>query len=87
MAKKAARQIVVKQDEKAPIATEVIASSIQAISEGMKALRSGRLNDRAIVLLVHAATKPVSPYKQKASQQDVRCVLEGIESLADQFLR
>lgn len=44
-------KITVKQDENKPVLVEVMAEAIVAISEGIKKLRSGPLNDRALILL------------------------------------
>ncbi len=61
------------------IPTEVIADSIQQISDGMKRLRAGRLNDRAIILLIHHASN--------VGQREIKDVLAAMESLAVTYLR
>lgn len=48
-------KITVKQDENKPVLVEVMAEAIVAISEGIKKLRSGPLNDRALILLIQNA--------------------------------
>lgn len=63
------------------IATEVIASAIVAISDGIKKLRSGRLNDRALFILIQNA----SP--DQISQRDIKAVLSGIENLRSAYIR
>lgn len=85
------KKITVKQKEEAPVALEVLADNILAISEGVKKLRQGRLTDRALVLLIQHA----SPRLKKGNYggqvlipaRDVKIVLEGIEGLADAFLK
>jgi hypothetical protein len=39
-----------------PVPTEIIAESIVEIAQGMKRFRAGRLNDRALVILLSAET-------------------------------
>lgn len=58
---------------------DVIAAAIVEISEGVKRLRAGRLNDRAIVLLLHASTS--------VAQRDIKAVLNGLESLEVEYLK
>lgn len=60
------------------IPTEIIAQSIKDISDGMEKIRTGRLNDKAIVLLLHHASG--------VSQTDVRKVLIAMNCLADLYL-
>lgn len=74
-------KLAVKQPEGEEIATEVIADAIVAISDGMKRLRSGRLNDRALVLLIQHATG------QSVSIRDIKAVLDGIEQLKASYIR
>lgn len=82
------RKVIVKQAEGKPeVTTEVLAQSIREIAEGMRSLRRGRLNDKALVLLIHHAAKPATKYGAKPSQSDVRIVLDAIESLDAQYLR
>lgn len=73
-------KIVVKQKENAEeIPTEIIAQSIKDISDGVKKLRSGKLNDKAIILLISKASS--------VSLETVRSVLTGMENLEKQFLK
>lgn len=73
-------KIVVKQKENAEeIPTEIIAQSIKDISDGVKKIRSGKLNDKAIILLISKASS--------VSLETVRSVLNGMENLEKQFLR
>jgi hypothetical protein len=72
---------VVKPDPNNPEPVEVIAAAIVAIYEGIKKLRAGPLNDRALLLLIQHAT----PGQVTAKQ--IRAVLNGIESLEEQYLK
>lgn len=83
------KPVVVKQDKDAPVPVEVLAAGILAISEGVKKLRAGRLNDNALVLLItHAAPGVGRGYaKKKISAKEVRAVLEGIEQLEATYLK
>lgn len=75
-----------KEDE---VPTEVIASAIVSISEGIKKMRSGRLTDKALILLIqHAAPGKKSRFGSKpVSSTEVKVVLEGLESLSATFLK
>jgi len=78
-------QLKVVQKDGEEIPTEVLAREIQAISDGIKRLRAGRLNDRALILLIqHAA--PSVKYKP-VTIAVVRSVLRGIETLAAEYLK
>lgn len=78
---KKAQNVKVVQDPEKPIATEIIAESIQTIAEGMRTLTSGRLNNRALLTLIKDACPA------RISFQDIRMVLVAIESLDKMFLR
>lgn len=81
-------KVTVKQDEVKPVPVEVLADSIVAISDGVKKLRSGRLNDRALMLLIqHAAPNVGGRYNQgQVPMKHVRAVIEGMESLERVYL-
>lgn len=79
------RKVKVVQEDKAPVAVEVIASAIISISQGVKALRASRLNDRALLLLIQHAAPMVG--NKPLSQKEVRAVLDGIESLEATYIR
>jgi hypothetical protein len=53
--------VTITQDPEKEVATEVIATSIQTIADAMKRIKAGRLNDSAIIQLIHAACKPKVP--------------------------
>lgn len=75
----------VTQDDAKPVPIEVMAESIVAISQGIRKLRAGPLNDRALVLLIqHAAP---SHNGAAISQKEIKAVLAGIENLEREYLR
>ncbi len=63
------------------VPTEIIAQSIVEISAAFKRIKAGRLNDRAVELLVHAACSP------GIRLTDVRNVLEVLPELERLYLR
>jgi hypothetical protein len=77
-----AKKIVVKQrpEKENEIPTEIMAESIKAIADGVIKLRSGRLNDRALFLLI----KDAAP--RNLTLADIRATLDGIASLEAAFL-
>lgn len=80
------KKITVKQAPDAEVPTEVLASSIVTISEGIRKLRAGRLNDRALFLLIqHAA--PTDARYQRIGIGEIKSVIDGMESLASTYLR
>lgn len=85
------RKITVKQppEKEDEVPTEVIAAAIVVISEGIKKLRAGRLNDKALVLLIqHAAPGKKNKFGSKpVTSTEIRAVLEGLEGLQATFLK
>lgn len=79
--------IKVTQDEEKPVAPEIMAQSIVAIADGIKKLRSTRLNDRALFLLIQAASPSVNRQGSKVTITDIKAVFEGIESLEKSFIK
>lgn len=77
----ALKDLIVKQNPEAEMPTEVLAEHIAAIAEGVRQLRNGRLNDRALILLIRHAVTPT------ISAQAVKDVLTGIENLEAAYLR
>lgn len=69
------------------VPTEVIAESIVAISEGVKKLRSGRLNDKALFLLIQNAAPLGGHPRGKVSIKNIMDVFAGIESLERTYLK
>jgi hypothetical protein len=78
----------VKQPEP-PIPTEVMADSIVAIAKAMWTLRSGRLNDNALYLLIqNAAPKIGGKYSKKPVPiTTIKAVFDGIASLEATYLK
>lgn len=78
---------VTHSDDKNPVPTEILAESIVAISEGIKKLRSGRMNDRALFLLIqNASPQLTSPYR-KVNISEIKATFDGIEALEKTFLK
>lgn len=79
------KKTVVIQDPQNEVPTEVLAKAILDISAGIRVLRKGRLNDRALVLLIqHAAPRANG---QPLPAYTVKDVLQGIEDLEKTFLK
>lgn len=80
---------IVNKDETKPMPVEVLAESIKAISDGVRKLRSGPLNDKALLLLIQSAAPAVGGKygSQKIGMTDIRVVLEGMESLEATYLK
>lgn len=83
------KKVIVKQDELEPVPVEVLAESIKAIADGVKKLRAGPLNDRALFLLIQKASPMVGKgYNRKPiTEKEVRAVIEGMESLESTYLK
>lgn len=81
-------KVLVKQDEQKPVAVEVLAESIKTIAEGVRKLRTGPLNEKALVLLIQHAAPSFGNYPpKKVSVSEIRAVLEGMESLERVYLK
>lgn len=80
MAKLAIKQPDAPDDE---VPTDVIASALVAISDGVKKLRSGALNERALLLLIQHAI----PQTDRPSVKQIKAVLDGAESLKASYLK
>lgn len=78
-------QVKVKQPDE-PIEVEVIADAIISIAAGIKRLKSSRLKDGALYLLIqHAA--PTNHKGRKPSLGEIKAVFTGIESLQRTYLK
>lgn len=88
---KASAPIIVNNDEENPTPIEVIAEAIVAISQGIKKLRQGPLNDEALIMLIQNAAPNVGGRRYGTStpisKKTIRAVLEGIESLETTYLK
>lgn len=83
-----AQKLAVKLDDGATV--EVLATEISRISSGIRALRAGPLNERALLLLIqHAAPNPSgsrNDYKP-LPVATIRRVLAGLDGLAAEYLK
>lgn len=77
MSEQKIRAIAQKPGDEVP--TEILASAIREISEGMRKMRAGRLNDRALILLIHDVCK--------VSKTDIKYVINAIGLLEREFLK
>jgi hypothetical protein len=82
--KKTSEVKVVQGEEPMPV--EIIADHIKTISEGMKKLLNGPLNEKALFLLIQNAA-PTFRNGRKISLTEISTVIEGIESLEKTYLR
>jgi len=82
------KKIAIKQIPENEVPTEILADAIVAISQGVRKLRAGRLNDKALCMLIAHAAPGVGPRGYKpVSQKEVRAVLDGIDSLEATYLK
>jgi len=72
-------QVVQKPEKEIPV--DVLAESIVSISEGVKKIRSGRLNDKALYLLIQHASEGKPPVST------IRAVIDGMASLEGTYLK
>lgn len=63
------------------VPTEILADAIVSMSEGIAKLRSGKLTDRALFLLIQNAAPT------KLSLENIKSVLNAIEDLRTCFIR
>lgn len=88
MSKTKQSPVSVIQNPAAPVAVEILAESIVAISQGVKKLLAGPLNETALLLLItHACPPPTANCTQRVGQRDVRAVLSGIQALESEYLK
>lgn len=84
------KPITIIQPEGKEVPIEIIADAIEAMSKGIKALRAGRLNDRALYLLIQDAAPSIGARhgsKKPVSVREIKAVLEGLESLEATYLK
>lgn len=83
-------KVLQHEEKEKQVPIEVLADSIVQISQGIKKLRSGRLNDRALMLLIQHAAPNVSARSRlytPLSIKAIKAVFEGIESLEATYLK
>ncbi len=68
----------IKQPEK-PITKEILAESIVRIGSAFNALKSSGLNEAAVIVLIHDATK--------LSKRDIKDVLDALSRLKGWYCR
>ncbi len=73
------------KDGEQPEPLEIMEREILAISVGMKRLRSTRLNDKALFLLIQNAAPHA--YGKAITIKQIESVFEGIESLEKKYLK
>ena len=61
------------------LATDKIAEAVIDIAEAVKKLRAGKLNDKALLLLIAHASG--------VSQREVRAVMDGMEGMKAYYLK
>jgi hypothetical protein len=76
---------VIQNKEGEQVSVDIMAESIKAISDGVKKLRSTRLNDKALYLLIQHAAPTIN--HSKIGMTEIRAVIEGIESLERTYLK
>ena len=77
----------VKQDENNPVPTEIIAQAIVDISKGIKKLRAGPLNEKALILLIQNAAPTKDTYGKRYGVSEIKDILKGVENLAETFIK
>lgn len=80
--------VTIKQGQE-EVPAEVLAENIVRIADGIRRLRSGRLNDKALYLLIqHAAPTLGAKYTTtRVSLAEIKAVFEGIEALERTYLK
>ena len=61
------------------VGVEVLASSIKEIADGVKKLRSGKLNEKCLLLLISNSSG--------VGKKEVKMVLDALEDLENQYLK
>lgn len=72
-------KVKVVQDKDETVTTEIIATAIRDISGSIKAIRSGRLKESAVVVLLNHSTG--------VPMVKIKAVLNGIEDLERTYLK
>lgn len=81
------KKVNVKQQPNEEIAVDVLAKEIVEISESIRRLRSGKLKDKALYLLIQHSTGGVGHGYQKVPIAVIKAVFDGAENLAKDFLK
>jgi len=81
------KEVKVVQDQQNPVPTEILAESIRTISEGIRKLRAGPLNERCLVLLIQESVCGHQTGRKSLSRADIKAVLDATESLKQIYLK
>lgn len=73
----------IKQNDDAPVPTEILADAIVTVSRGMQKIMNGTLGENALVLLVQDAAGG----RGRISQEDVKLVLRNAARLEELYVR
>lgn len=73
------KSVTIVKDKENPIGVEVLEQAIVNLSDGMKAIQNSRLTTKALVVLLHHATK--------VPQYQVESVLDALESIEKIYLK
>lgn len=80
--------VKIKQTPENEVPTEILADAIVAIAAGVKKLRSGRLADRTLYMLIADAAPWIKGRPMRSvGVKDVKAVLDGIEALEKTHLK
>jgi hypothetical protein len=71
--------VSIKQKPEDEVATEILATSIRDIAEGVRRIRRGGLNDRALILLIQDASG--------VPMRACRTVIKALEQLDQLYLK
>ena len=69
------------------VPTEILADSIVAMAAGIRKLRSGRLTDSALFLLIQSAAPTVGRNYKPLSLKEIKAVFAGIDALEASYIR
>lgn len=80
-------KVIQNPEDQIPVA--VLAEAITSISKGIKALRSGPLTERAIIILIEEASPGIGPKcnRKSVGRPQIKAVLDGMSDLERQFVR
>lgn len=86
------KNVVIKQDEKNPVPIEVLATSIRAIAAGIKTIRRGPLDERALLILIAENCRMKKRkygrlVRAQISPGTIKSVLDSLESLQAAYLK
>lgn len=82
-------KVVVKQNPEKEVPTDILAENIVAIAHGIRKLRSGRLADRALFLLIQDAAPSVGGRlgRSPITVKQIKSVFAGIDALEINYVR